>query len=262
MSEPPGPGVGPHLGPHFGPQFGPQFGLSVIAPCFDEEGNVELLVRRALAALATLPVPAELVLVDDGSRDATFRHIEAAARAHPERVVARRHEVNRGIVAGWVTGLQAARGELVCLIDSDLQNRPEDIPRLYDAYVASGADVAQAVRRPAANMSRVVFSRGLNHLLNLSFGTRLRDNKSGFVVLSRDKLAALLEDAEGYRYFQSFLGVAAGVRGYRFVEVETPFEHRHAGESFLSDLPVAVSLRILRELARYRLDTLRHPRRR
>lgn len=235
--------------------------LSVIAPCFDEEGNVALLVRRMLAAFEALPVPAELILVDDGSRDATWTHIEREAREHPGRVVARRHEVNRGIVGGWLTGLEAARGALVCLIDSDLQNRPEDIPRLYQAYVASGADVAQAVRNPAANMRRVLFSRGLNHLLNLSFGTRLRDNKSGFVVLEKQKLARLLEDAKGYRYFQSFLGVAAGARGYRFVEVDTPFEHRHAGESFLSNLPVAVSLRILGELARYRLDTLRRPRR-
>src|SRR5689334_18521274 len=102
--------------------------LSVIAPCFNEEGNVALLVRRTLAAFDSMSTTAELVLVDDGSRDATWARIEEGMAAHPDRVVGKRHAQNQGIVGGWRTGLEASRGEHVCLIDSDLQNRPEDIP--------------------------------------------------------------------------------------------------------------------------------------
>ncbi len=235
--------------------------LSIIAPCFNEEGNVRLLVARTLATFASLPIAAELVLIDDGSRDATWSRIDEAVAAHPGVVHGVRHEQNRGIVGGWRSGLEASRGALVCLIDSDLQNRPEDIARLYDAFAASGADVAQAVRHPKANMSRLAFSRALNHLLNATFQMKLRDNKSGFLLTRREHLARILDDAEGYRYFQSLLGVAAAERGLRFVEVDTEFDDRHSGESFLSSFPVAVSARILREVVRYRLDTLRTPRR-
>lgn len=234
--------------------------LSVIAPCFNEEGNVQVLVQRMLAVFDQLPVSAELILVDDGSRDATWQRIEEEA-GRDARVRGLCHEKNKGIVGGWMTGLSASSSELVCLIDSDLQNRPEDIPRLYAAYVERSPDIVQAVRHPKVNKNRIAFSKALNALLNVTFGMRLHDNKSGFVLCKRELLAAILEDAEGYRYFQSFLGVAAGARHCRFAEVDTDFDARNAGESFLSNFPLKISLRICGELVRYRVDTWRRPRR-
>jgi phenylacetate-CoA ligase len=233
--------------------------ISVIAPCLNEEDNVAVLVRRTMATFDTMRVPGELVLVDDGSTDRTWAAIESEMGRHP-RLRGARHPRNRGIVGGWKTGLEVARGPLVCLIDSDLQNRPEDIPRLYDAHEREAPHIVQGVRNPKRPSRRLMFSRGLNLLLNASFGMRLRDNKSGFVLCRREVLESILEDAEGYRYFQSFIGVAAGVRGYRLVEVDTSFEPRHAGESFLSRFPIQVSLRIIGELARYRIETLRRMR--
>jgi glycosyltransferase involved in cell wall biosynthesis len=229
--------------------------LSVIAPCFDEEGNVAELVRRTLAVFDAMAIAGELVLVDDGSRDGTWRCIEAAVRAD-DRVRGVRHDENRGIEAGWKSGLEAARGELVCLIDSDLQNQPEDIARLYEVHRREAPDIVQGARRPRGVESRMLFSRALNLLLNLSFGMRLPDNKSGFVLMPRAVLASLLEHRFRYRYFQSFLGAAAGVRRYRIAVVDTDFMPRQAGKSFLSDYPLAVSLRILGELVKYRLETL------
>jgi phenylacetate-CoA ligase len=203
-----------------------------------------------------MPVPSELALIDDGSKDRTWERICQAARKH-ERVRAVRHETNRGIVAGWLSGLSSTTAPLVCLIDSDLQNRPEDVPRLYRTFVAKGPDLVQAVRHPKVNRNRIAFSKGLNAILNLTFGMHLRDNKSGFILCRREVLADILKDAEGYRYFQSFIGVAAGVRGLRIEEVDTDFDARAAGQSFLSSFPVQVSLRISRELLRYRAATLR-----
>lgn len=233
--------------------------LSVIAPCFNEELNVDVLVKRTLAAFDKLSVPAELILVDDGSRDATWTKIQALEKAH-DRVRGFHHSKNKGIVGGWLTGLTGSRAELVCLIDSDLQNPPEDIGRLYEVYARDEPDIVQAVRHPKGNQNRIAFSKGLNAILNVTFGMRLRDNKSGFILTRRETLLDILKDAEGYRYFQSFIGVAAGARGLRFAEVDTEFEVRQAGESFLSAFPVQVSLRICAELARYRLETWRKPR--
>jgi phenylacetate-CoA ligase len=232
--------------------------ISVIAPCLNEELNVPVLVDRTMSVFDRMSVGAELVIVDDGSTDATWQRVQEAMAKEP-RVQGKRHAINRGIVGGWLSGMAAARGRLICLIDSDLQNRPEDIPRLYEAYEREHPDIVQAVRNPKQTKQRLVFSRALNHILNVTFGMHLRDNKSGFVLCPREILEDVLADADGYRYYQSFIGVAAGVRGYRFAEVDTDFEERAAGESFLSNYPIKVSLRICRELMRYRAQTWQSP---
>jgi len=231
-------------------------GLNVIAPCFNEELNVEPLSARVRAVFDKMPIACELILVDDGSKDGTWERIQAASR-DDARIRGVRHEKNRGIVGGWVSGLENGSAPLVCLIDSDLQNRPEDIPRLYEAYLRAKPDLVQAVRHPKVNRNRIAFSKGLNAILNVTFGMHLRDNKSGFVLCPREHLEDILRDAPGYRYFQSFIGVAAGVRGLRIEEVDTDFDARAAGESFLSNFPVQVSVRIIQELMRYRAQTLR-----
>jgi len=229
--------------------------LSVIAPCLNEEANIGELVERTLGAVREAGLAAELVLVDDGSSGGTWDQIlNAGSRDDGVRGV--RHECNQGIEAGWRSGLDAARGQLVCLIDSDLQNQPEDIPRLYERHVAESPDIVQGVRHPRGVSSRHISSRVLNFMLNTAFGMKLRDNKSGFLLCRRETLALLLEHRFHYRYYQSFVGVAAGTRGLTVVELDTDFEPRKAGESFLSNYPVVVSARICLELIKFRVETL------
>ena len=229
--------------------------LSVIAPCFNEQDNIDPLVARTLAVFDATKIRAELVLVDDGSTDDTWERIRRWARTEP-RVLDVRHTSNSGIEAAWRTGLEVATGELTCLIDADLQNRPEDIATLYRTYLRELPDIVQAVRHPVRGVRRCrMFSRGLNFLLNLAFGTRLRDNKSGFILCRRDVMTNLLRHRSGYRYFQSFIGVTAAAQGYTIAEVDTDFDVRAAGESFLSRFPVGVSLRIVWELLNFRLET-------
>ncbi|MGB2986216.1 MAG: glycosyltransferase family 2 protein [Phycisphaerae bacterium] len=229
--------------------------LSVIAPCFNEQDNVDVLVDRTLAVFDEMDVAAELLLVDDGSTDDTWERVLRCSR-RDNRVHGVKHASNQGIEGAWRSGLEVASGELVCLIDADLQNRPEDIPRLYKTYLRELPDIVQAVRHPVRGVRRCRnFSRGLNFLLNLTFRMRLRDSKSGFLLCRRDVLANLLRHRFHYRYFQSFIGVAAGSQGYTIAEVDTDFDQRHAGKSFLSRFPIAVSLRICWELLKFRVET-------
>lgn len=229
--------------------------LSVIAPCLNEQGNVDSLIDRVLAAFDTLPVSAELVLIDDGSTDATWERMTIRADQDP-RVRIAQHLSNQGMVSAWQTGLGTARGELVCLIDADLQNRPEDIPRLYERFTRGDVALIQGVRIfEDAPWIRLVISRGLNTLLNAAFGMRARDNKSGFILCRRDALFQILRHRFRYRYFQSFLGPAAKVRGLSIAEIDTPHEPRRAGKSFLPRIPVGVILRLCWETLKYRVET-------
>ena len=127
--------------------------LSVVAPLHDEEDNVEAFHRRTLAALDGLTF--ELVLVDDGSRDATGEKLRALA-AEDKRVKVIALSRNFGHQAAISAGLEHARGDVVVMIDADLQDPPELIPEMLDALaqgrrrrlrralLAGGRDALQA----------------------------------------------------------------------------------------------------------------------
>lgn len=216
--------------------------LSVIAPCFNEEGNVTPLVSRLLAVFERRTIAGEVVLVNDCSTDATGRIIDDLAAKHPEvRVV--HHPENRGLAAAWNTGLAAATGTYVCFIDADLQNPPEEVWRLYREITQSRVDMVQGVRSSIGRLrdGRYVTSRVLNLILNLTFGMSATDNKSGFVMALRETMTDILKRRFRYRHSHVFIAVAAHARGFTFREVETLFQNRHAGESFVKHWPVKLT---------------------
>jgi phenylacetate-CoA ligase len=223
--------------------------LSVIAPCHDEAANLPELVERVRLLFARRRLAGELILVDDGSRDDSAEVMARLAAAHPFVLICR-HPTTRGIVAAWKTGLARARGHYVCLIDADLQYQPEDIDRLYRELRFSHADVAQGWRSSVGRLrdSRWTLSRGLNFLLNACFGMRARDNKSGFVLCRRVVLEEILSHRFHYRYFQTFITVSAHAKGYTIREIETLFESRRQGRSFIPAIPVGVIWWVLIDL--------------
>jgi phenylacetate-CoA ligase len=225
--------------------------LSVIVPCFNEEANIKELARRVLHTFERGELEGELVLVDDGSSDRTADIIRQVEGEHPAQVVGRFHLSNRGIARAWKTGVATARGAVVGLIDADLQYQPEDLLRLYRELREHSVDVIQGWRSPVGRErgARYRLSRGLNHLLNTTFGMKLRDNKSGFVVCAKEVFEDLLTYRGSYFYWQSFIMVAAHAKGYSYKEVETLFENRRAGTSFLDGNASVAVARSLVDLA-------------
>jgi phenylacetate-CoA ligase len=225
--------------------------LTVVAPCYNEARNLTELVLRLNRIFEKKRVKGEIVLVNDGSRDETGAVIDGLA-ARYSNVIAVHHVRNQGIEAGWRSGVERARGEYVCFIDADLQYLPEDVWRLYREIQLTHADLVQGHRSTIGRLrdSRYLLSRGLNVLLNVLFGMSARDNKSGFVVGLRDTLADVLTHRFRYRYYQTFVTVAARAKGYTIREVETIFESRLLGRSFMPRVPVRVILGALADLAK------------
>ena len=209
--------------------------LSVIVPCLNEELNIPELCERILGVFAAGTLRGELILVDDGSTDTTAAVIRGLVAEHPDVVIGCYHPQNRGIAGAWRTGAAVARGKLVSTIDADLQYQPEDLLRLRRELYEHSADIVQGFRSAVGRRQdqRYHLSRGFNSFLNATFGMSLRDNKSGFVMCAREVFQDLLTYKGSYFYWQSFIMVAGHVKGYSYKEIESLFEQRRQGTSFL-----------------------------
>ena len=162
--------------------------LSIVVTVLNEEGSVAELYRRTAAALDGTPF--ELVFVDDGSTDGTFAVLERL-HATDARVRAVRLKRNFGQHPAMHAGLVRARGDAIVTMDGDLQNEPEDIPKLVAALeradVASGRRIG---RRDAA--SRTLPSRLVNGMLRRFTGVPISDFGCAFNAYRRSAIEPLL----------------------------------------------------------------------
>ncbi|MFN8545282.1 MAG: glycosyltransferase [Candidatus Binatia bacterium] len=226
--------------------------ISVLVPCFNEEGNLPELVARTQRAFLRKGIAGEIVLVNDGSLDGTGAQIDLLAREHPN-VIGVHHPTNRGMAAAWQTALAASHGRYVCTIDADLQYQPEAIAHLWREMQFSNVDLVQGWRSPLERHQydiRYYMSRGLDHLLRILFGMEQHDVKSGFILYKREVFEELLPHAPRYFYFQTFVTIAARAKGVSIRQIETLFLERRAGRSFISRLPLAVLIKTLVDIGR------------
>jgi phenylacetate-CoA ligase len=207
--------------------------ISIVAPCFNEQGNIFALYDRVCLGLKDLSF--ELIFVNDGSTDATpIQASEIALKDSRVKLVT--HTQNLGIHKSWISGIAEATSNVVCFIDADLQNPPEAIPNMYRVFQDQQPDLVQGTRSSIGRIKdqRMLFSRSLNALLNFTFRQKSQDSKSGFLLGNKTALMNTLTVSRKFNYFQTFLGVSARSKGYRVLEVETLFQSRNVGESFLA----------------------------
>jgi undecaprenyl-phosphate 4-deoxy-4-formamido-L-arabinose transferase len=182
--------------------------LSVVVTVLNEERSLEELYRRTVASLEPGIQTFELIFVDDGSQDGSFAVLERL-RAGDERVRAIRFKRNFGQHPAMHAGLARARGEIVVTMDADLQNAPEDIPRLV-AAVLSGSDVASG-RRAARHDSwgRTLPSRLINGMLRRFTGVPIADFGCAFNAYRRSAVEPMLGSI-GRQKFTKALVVSGG----------------------------------------------------
>jgi len=165
--------------------------VSIVVTVFNEAASVEELYRRTIAVLDSGPRTFELIFVDDGSTDGTFAALERL-HAGDLRLRAVRFKRNFGQHPAMHAGLSRARGDVVVTMDGDLQNQPEDIPRLVEA-VEAGYDVASGRRRARKDaVGRSVPSRLINGMLRRFTGVAISDFGCAFNAYRRDAVEPML----------------------------------------------------------------------
>lgn len=201
--------------------------VSVIVPLYNEEESVPLLVDRVRDALSDGP-EWELVLVDDGSRDATAEIASELAEVDP-RVRLIRLVRNYGQTPAMQAGFDHARGRVVVSMDGDLQNDPDDIPLLI-TKLWEGYDLVAGyrIRRKDRLFTRRVPSWVANRLIRTVTGVAIRDNGCSLKAYRRELLDRLHLYSDMHRFIPA---VAAGMAGARIAEVPVRHHPRRFGTS-------------------------------
>jgi dolichol-phosphate mannosyltransferase len=208
--------------------------ISIIIPTYNEKDNIAPLVSRVAQALSGCDY--EILIVDDNSQDGTIEAASALAARYPVKVLVRRSE--RGLATAVVHGLRSASGQIIGVMDADLQHPPEVLPDLIKA-IRGGADMAVASRYipgggcPNWGLSRKIISKValiISHLL-LPSTRAVKDPLSGFFMFRRQQVDTAKLKPIGYKIS---LEVMLTGQFRNVVEVPYIFEDRSAGKSKLN----------------------------
>ena len=200
---------------------------SVVAPVHNEEGNLPIFYERLTTVMEGLGEPYELVLVNDGSRDGSYRLLRDLHERDP-RVVVIDFSRNFGHQIAISAGLDQARGAAVVILDSDLQDPPEVIPELVARWQA-GAEVVYAQRRTRAGETRfkLLTAAAFYRLIGRLTSVNIPRDTGDFRLLDRKVVDTLVTMKEHHRFMR---GMSAWV-GFRQEAVKYDRAERHAGET-------------------------------
>lgn len=220
--------------------------ISIVIPAFNESASLATLHGEITSVLRTLGKPYEIILVDDGSNDGTDRAMSELAAAD-SNVRAFRLSRNQGKSAAYRAGFARARGSIIITLDGDLQDDPNEIPRMLDALDRDSLDlvVGWKQQRMQNEPGKAFPSKLFNRVLRVLFGVRLHDSNSGFRALRAELVSSLVLRGDYYR----FIPQLAHLKGYRVAEIPVQHRRRQHGSSkygwsrFLTGILDAIALR-------------------
>jgi undecaprenyl-phosphate 4-deoxy-4-formamido-L-arabinose transferase len=214
--------------------------VSLVIPVFNEEATLEEVCTRALATLESLGKPYEVIIVDDGSQDGTWAIAERLVAAEPA-VHAVRLKRNFGQHPAMHAGLSRAQGDIIVTMDADLQNVPEDLPKLI-ATVEGGVDVASGRRRGRDDSwGRTFPSKMVNGMLRRFTGVDIADFGCAFNAYSRSAIEPVL-GVIGKQKFTKALVLSAGAS---VVEVDLSHQARADGSRYSPLRLIRLALHVL-----------------
>jgi len=201
--------------------------VSVVIPVYNEASNLGDLIGRTLAACRSLKRPFEIILVDDGSRDGSDAAITAAAKNHAGEIIGVLLNRNYGQHAAVMAGFAQSKGGVVVTLDADLQNPPEEIPRLV-GKINEGFDVVGSIRSPRQDSLFRRFSSMLVNKMTASVtGIVMHDYGCMLRAYRRNVVQAMLQCQER----STFIPVLANSFARKTTEIEVKHVERQAGGS-------------------------------
>ena len=202
--------------------------LSVVIPVFHEEENIPSLARKLHDALSAIGRPYEIILVDDGSRDASWERLKEAAARYPHfRLI--RFRRNFGQTAAMSAGIDVATKDVIVTLDADLQNDPADVPRLLAEMEKNDCAVVSGWRKDRKDpfINRRLPSMLANGLISSITGVRLHDYGCTLKAYRRDVLQGVRLYGEMHRFIPALCSWVGG----DISEVVVTHHPRVAGQS-------------------------------
>ena len=202
--------------------------LSIIVPIFNEEGNIDLLYEAIEQSVGGMNIPWELILVDDGSQDHSLQKIKALVKKNLDTVKAVVLRRNFGQTAALAAGIDQSKGDVVILLDADLQNDPADIPLML-SKINEGYDVVSGWRydRKDNFLTRTLPSRIANGLISWVTGVHLHDYGCTLKAYRREVITGFRLYGEMHR----FIPVYAWSVGATITEVKVHHHPRQHGKA-------------------------------
>jgi len=208
--------------------------VSVLVPAKDEAENLPLFMEQAAATFARSPGDYEVIVIDDGSADDTWRLLESLSAQYPF-LRAARHRSRRGIAEALRTGYLHSRGSVLVFYPADLQYKPEDIPNLVAPVLDGTSDIVTGYKE--GEYEKAFVSGIYNRLSRSLFHVPVRD-LNGVKAYKREVMESLPARPDWHRY----MVVMAASQGFTVSEVPVPLYPRHAGKSKfgIGRIPVGV----------------------
>ncbi|MDO9546227.1 MAG: glycosyltransferase family 2 protein [Pelolinea sp.] len=202
--------------------------VSIIVPIYNEEESLGLLYDAVEKSAKTFKSSWELILVDDGSRDGSLEKIRSIIKKHPDNVKAVILRRNFGQTAAIAAGIDQSSGEIIVLLDADLQNDPADIPVMVEK-LAEGYDLVSGWRynRQDKFLTRTLPSRIANSIISAVTGVKLHDYGCTLKAYRREVLTGFRLYGEMHR----FIPVYANSVGAKIVEVKVHHYARKFGQA-------------------------------
>lgn len=199
--------------------------ISIVIPVYNEQDNLSLLMEKISAVLPKLGDSAEVILINDCSTDGGLAVMKGLKNKYPAvRVIS--FDRNCGQSAAFDRGFKSARGEIIVTMDADLQNDPEDIPKLVDKL--KYCDMAYGWRRNRKDpLLKLMSSRVANFVRNSVTGERIRDTGCSLKAYRKHCLANI----KLYDGMHRFLPTLVRMEGFRAEEVEVSHNPRRYGRS-------------------------------
>jgi len=202
--------------------------LSIIVPVYNEEETIPLLYQAVMDAMQPFQEEWELILVDDGSKDGSLSRLAETVEKDPQHVRVIGLRRNFGQTAAIAAGIDHAKGEIIVLMDADLQNDPQDIPLLLEK-INAGYDVVSGwrVKRKDTFLTRTLPSLFANKLISIVTGVHLHDYGCTLKAYRREVLTGFRLYGEMHR----FIPVYANSVGAKILEIPVRHHPRKYGKA-------------------------------